>query len=33
MGKSEQARASEKYLAWKKLLQELEALADACNCK
>jgi tRNA (adenine22-N1)-methyltransferase len=33
MGKSEQARASEKYLAWEKLVQELEALADACNCK
>lgn len=33
MGKSEQAKLSEKYLAWEKLLQELEALADACNCK
>ena len=33
MGKSEQARASEKYIAWEKLVQELEALADACNCK
>ena len=33
MGKSEQARASEKYAAWEKLVQELEALADACNCK
>lgn len=33
MGKSEQARASEKYLAWEKLVQELEVLADACNCK
>ena len=33
MGKSEQAKASEKYLAWEKLVQELEALADACNCK
>ncbi|MBR2219896.1 MAG: SAM-dependent methyltransferase [Phascolarctobacterium sp.] len=33
MGKSEQAKASEKYIAWEKLVQELEALADACNCK
>lgn len=33
MGKSEQARASEKYIAWEKLVQELEALEDACNCK
>lgn len=33
MGKSKQARASEKYIAWEKLVQELEALADACNCK
>ena len=33
MVKSEQARASEKYIAWEKLVQELEALADACNCK
>ena len=33
MGKSEQARTSEKYIAWEKLVQELEALADACNCK
>ncbi len=33
MGKSEQARASEKYIAWENLVQELEALADACNCK
>ena len=33
MGKSEQARASEKYIAWEKLVKELEALADACNCK
>ena len=33
MGKSEQAKASKKYLAWEKLVQELEALADACNCK
>ena len=33
MGKSEQARASEKYIVWEKLVQELEALADACNCK
>ena len=33
MGKSEQARASEKYIAWEKLVQELEALVDACNCK
>jgi hypothetical protein len=33
MGKSEQARASEKYLAWEKLVQELEELAYACNCK
>ncbi|MBQ7884047.1 MAG: SAM-dependent methyltransferase [Phascolarctobacterium sp.] len=33
MGKSQQARESTKYLAWEKLVQELEALADACNCK
>lgn len=33
MGKSEQAKTSEKYIAWEKLVQELEALADACNCK
>ena len=33
MGKSEQAKASEKYIAWEKLVQELEVLADACNCK
>lgn len=33
MGKSEQARESDKYRAWERLVQELEALADACNCK
>lgn len=33
MGKSQQARTSEKYTALEKLVQELEDLADACNCK
>lgn len=33
MGKSQQAKASDKYLALEKLVQELEALADDCNCK
>lgn len=33
MGKSLQAKESEKFAALEKLVQELEDLADACNCK
>ncbi len=32
MGKSEQAKASDKYLAIEKLVEEMEVLANASNC-